>query len=100
QIQLEPRVSRREAAPSKRLVRMVPGSARNWIAINAVQQFSLNKKENKKYDNSRLKKFDQPLVCATRFPSHPAPARLLCAFTDSASGRPGARWSLPGLQHS
>jgi hypothetical protein len=25
---------------------MVPGSARNWIAVNAVQQFSLNKKPN------------------------------------------------------
>src|SRR6266567_3812490 len=24
---------------------MVPGSARNWIVVNAVQQFSLNKKE-------------------------------------------------------
>src|SRR6266480_3927395 len=35
QIQLEPRVSRSEAASSKRLVRMVPGSARNWIAVNA-----------------------------------------------------------------
>jgi hypothetical protein len=23
---------------------MIPGSARNWIAVNAVQQFSLNKK--------------------------------------------------------
>src|SRR5439155_26590592 len=34
QIQLEPRVSRSEAASSKRLVRMVPGSARNWIAVN------------------------------------------------------------------
>jgi uncharacterized delta-60 repeat protein len=29
-IQLEPRVSRSEAASSKRLLRMVPGSARNW----------------------------------------------------------------------
>src|SRR6266403_232777 len=44
QIQLEPRVSRSEAASSKRLVRMVPGSARNWIAVNAVQKNSLNKK--------------------------------------------------------
>jgi hypothetical protein len=25
---------------------MVPGSARNWIAVNAVQQFSFNKKQN------------------------------------------------------
>jgi len=38
QIQLEPRVSRSEVRCSKRLVRTVPGSARNWIAVNAVQQ--------------------------------------------------------------
>jgi hypothetical protein len=44
EIQPEPRVSRSEAASSKRLVRVVPSSARNWLAINAVQQFSLNKK--------------------------------------------------------
>ena len=44
QIQLEPRVSRSEAAVPKRLVRMVPGSVRNWIAVNAVQQSNLNKK--------------------------------------------------------
>src|SRR5205814_9346859 len=49
QIQLEPRVSRSEAASSKRLVRMVPGSARNWIAVKSVQQSILNKKnENNK----------------------------------------------------
>jgi len=42
-IQLEPRVSPSKAAVPKRLVRMVPGSARNWIAVNAVQQSSLNK---------------------------------------------------------
>src|SRR2546423_9416612 len=49
QIQLEPRVSRSEAAfLQKRLVRMVPGSARNWIAVNAVQQSSLNKRNETK----------------------------------------------------
>ena len=32
---MEPRVNRSEAASSKHLVRMVPGSARNWIAVNA-----------------------------------------------------------------
>ena len=26
---------------------MVPGSARNWIAVNAVKQFNLNKPEQK-----------------------------------------------------
>src|SRR5260370_22141059 len=44
QIQLEPRVSRSEAACSKRLARMVPDSPRNWIAVNAVQQVNLNKR--------------------------------------------------------
>jgi len=44
QMQLEPRVSRSEAASSKRPVRVVPGSVRNWIAVNAVQQSSLNRK--------------------------------------------------------
>src|SRR5207247_6478751 len=29
-------------------MRMVPGSARNWIAVQAVQQFSLNKNMKKK----------------------------------------------------
>ena len=36
-----------QAAVQKRLVRMVPGSARNWIAVNAVQQSSLNKNQNR-----------------------------------------------------
>ena len=27
---------------------MIPGSARNWIAVNAVQQFSLNKRNETK----------------------------------------------------
>ena len=44
QIQLEPRVSRSEAAVPKRFVRMVPGSMRNWTAVNAIQQSNLNKK--------------------------------------------------------
>src|SRR6266550_8101054 len=38
-----PRVSRSEAAVQKRLVRMVPGSAQNWMPVNAVQQSNLNK---------------------------------------------------------
>ena len=41
---VESRVSRSKAASSKRLVRMVPGSARNWIAVNAVKQSNFNKK--------------------------------------------------------
>jgi hypothetical protein len=61
---------------------MVPGSARNWIAVNAVQQSSLNKK----YDNSTFKKIKRPVAFAAGFASHPAGARLLWAFTDGASG--------------
>jgi hypothetical protein len=41
---MEPRFTRSDAAIQKRLVRMIPGSARNWIAVNAIQQSSLNKK--------------------------------------------------------
>src|SRR5882724_5042023 len=37
-MQLEPRVSRSEAAVQMRLARMVPGFTRNWIAVNALQQ--------------------------------------------------------------
>src|SRR5215208_7134409 len=40
-----PRVSRREVASSKRLVRMVPGSDRNWIAVDELEQFIPNKKQ-------------------------------------------------------
>ena len=50
------------------------------------------KNENKKYDNSTLKKINRPVAFAARFPSHPARARLLCAFADrrerlSSTGR-------------
>src|SRR5260370_42313640 len=48
QIQVEPRVSRSEAASSKRLVRMVPGSARNWVAVNSKIQRQKYKKMNTK----------------------------------------------------
>jgi len=57
QIQVEPRVSRREVASSERLARMVPGSARNWIAVNAAKHSKPKKIENKKYDNVTVKKF-------------------------------------------
>jgi len=53
-MQLEPGVSRSEVAVQKRLVRMVPGSARNWIAVNAVRQ---SKRNETKDDNSTCKKF-------------------------------------------
>jgi hypothetical protein len=42
---------------------MVPGSARNWIAVKNNQQSSLNNK----YDNSTLKKFEHPVAFAARF---------------------------------
>src|SRR4029077_15000493 len=48
------------------LVRMVPGSARNWIAVNAVQQSS----PNKKYENSICSKTNSLFAFATRSPSH------------------------------
>ena len=49
------------------------------------------KNENKQYDNSTLKKINRRRPVARvqqsgyRFPSHPARARLLCAFAASAS---------------
>jgi hypothetical protein len=46
------------------------------------------KTENKKYDNSPLKKINQPLALAARFVSHLAGARMPWAFTRSASGSP------------
>ena len=40
----------------------------NWIAVNAVHQSILKKQENEneKYDNSTVKKINQPLIPATR----------------------------------
>ncbi len=52
-MQLEPRVSRSEAAVQMRLARMVPGSARNWIAVNALQQSNLNFKNHKGQRNEK-----------------------------------------------
>jgi hypothetical protein len=34
---------------------MIPGSARNWIAVNAVQQSSLNKNEPKNMATLQLR---------------------------------------------
>src|SRR5207244_12942321 len=48
------RVSRSEAAVPKRLVRMVPGSARNSIAVKTINNPVSTKNENKKYDNSTV----------------------------------------------
>jgi hypothetical protein len=45
------------------------------------------KNENKKYDNSTLKKINRPVASAARFSSHPGHPRLLYAFAKSA-GRP------------
>jgi len=41
---------------------MVPGSARNRIAVNTVNNPSSTKKENEKYDNSTRKKINRPLA--------------------------------------
>src|SRR5436190_24312631 len=48
-----------------------------------------NENENKKYNNSRLKKINQPVALAARFPSHPAHPRRSCAFTSGLGGSPG-----------
>jgi hypothetical protein len=48
---------------------MVPGSAQNWIAVNAVKQSNLNKKyENKDYLNHRVPTFR--LRCSLRAGDH------------------------------
>ena len=61
-----------------RLVRMVPGSAQNWIAVNASSTSNLNKRnENKNNNNSTLKKINWPVALPGRFPSHPAGDRHL-----------------------
>jgi hypothetical protein len=50
---------------------------RNWVGGNAVQQFSLNSKnENKEYDNSPLKKVTRQIAFARRFPDDKADGRL------------------------
>jgi hypothetical protein len=64
---------------------MVPGSVRNWIAVNAVQQFSLNKIENKN-DDSTFKKINQPVAIAACFPFRPARSRVDCAFPTIQGG--------------
>ena len=65
----------------------------------------------RKYDNSTPKKIKWPVAFAarftacpanldyTRFPSHPARPRLLCAFAHSASGSPSAGRRLCRRQH-
>jgi len=58
QIQLEPRVSLKWGELFAGFVRTVPGSARNWIAVNALQQFSLSKKWTQNNDNSTLRKIN------------------------------------------
>jgi hypothetical protein len=57
--------------------------------LTQVQQSNLNKNENKKYDNSALKKFDQPLALARWFPPHPAGAGLFCALAKGTSSDAG-----------
>ena len=45
-----------QAAFKKVSPRVIPGSAQNWIAINAVQQTRLNKKQSKNMTTLHLKK--------------------------------------------
>jgi hypothetical protein len=65
-------------------VRLIPGSAWNSIAVNAVQQSNLNRNENKNYDNSTFKTINRPVAFAARFSSHPTSALLLCSFAAGA----------------
>jgi hypothetical protein len=62
------------------------------------------KKGNKKYDNSALKKINGLVAFAARGAFYPACACLFWAFAHSKSGYPGyspdARRVLSGLQHS
>src|SRR4029077_12966017 len=81
-----------------RLVRTVPSSGRNWIAVNAGQQAVLNRKF-KKNDNSTLEKIHGPVAFAPCPPSHPARVCLLCAFADSAGGQSGTGWRLSRWQY-
>ncbi len=64
---------------------MVPGSARNWIAVNAVQQFNFNKNETNETDNSALDKINRQVAVEACCLSRPAGARLLCVFAHRAS---------------
>src|SRR4051812_7719630 len=69
QVQLESRVSRSEAASSKRLLRMAPDSARNRVAVHAVQESILKKKfENMKTLPALLKLF-LPLLFVAIMPA-------------------------------
>jgi len=65
---------------------MIPGSARNWIAVNAVKNQPQQKTENKKYDNSTLKKINRPVASAARFAVHPAAVHMRFASTQRESG--------------
>src|SRR5207248_9667641 len=71
---------------------MLPGYARNWITVGSSSTIQpQHKNETKRYDNSRLKKINQPVAFAARLPPHSARARVLCAFTDRSSRYPSTR---------
>src|SRR5438309_11505802 len=65
---------------------MVPGSARNWIAVNPVQQSNLNN-EIRKYDSFTVKNINRSVAFTARSPSHSVCVRLLCAFAHRTSGK-------------
>ena len=76
---------------------MVPGSVRNWIAVNAVQQSNSTKNENKKSDNSTPKNIEKdiqtllcPLIVQRRCPLI-VQRRNTRSFRASEVGRPDGR---------
>ena len=90
-----PELSRSEAAPSKRLVRMVPGSARNWIAVNAVQTTNFMKKQQNNSTRAwalhvalslALLSISAVLFAAANFKAAPATRRLNAPINPVAAG--------------
>ena len=77
---------------------MVPGSARNWIAVNAVNNPTSTKNENKKYDNSTIKKINRSVAFAAGISFHGASALLgvmalltIVATAEAGQGAEGGR---------
>ena len=60
----------------------------NRIAVLCSSTIAPQENQNQNYDNSTLKTINGPVAFATRFPSRPTHARLLCAFADSERGMP------------
>ena len=75
---------------------MIPGRARNWSAVNTIQQSTLNK---------RQKMTTLPLINSisrsfpVRFHSCPARVRLLGATRHGAGSHSAAGWRLSWMKH-